>query len=83
MQTISLNDTQTNFGVFLDLAQHEPVRVMRNNRVIGFVVSADDYEAMREFYAQRLQHQLDETAEAASRAGLTPEILDTLLADES
>lgn len=83
MQTISANDAKTHFGAFLDLAQHEPVRVMRRDRVVGVLVSAEDYEAMREFYAHRLQRRLDEAAEAASRAGLTQDILDELLADES
>lgn len=83
MQTMSANEAKTRFGEFLDRAQREPVRVMRHARVVGVLVSAQDYEAMRAFYADRLQHRLDEAADAASRAGLTPEALDALLADES
>jgi ABC-type transporter lipoprotein component MlaA len=47
------------------------------------MVSAQDYEAMREFYANRLQHTLADTAVQAERAGLTPELLEDLLRDES
>jgi len=83
MQTFTANEAKTRFGEFLDRAQREPVRVMRHDRVVGVMVSAQDYEAMRVFYADRLRHTLDETADAATRAGLTPEALDTLLADES
>lgn len=83
MQTFTANEAKTRFGEFLDCAQREPVRVMRHDRVVGVMVSAQDYEAMRTFYANRLQHTLDEAADAALRAGLTPETLDDLLADES
>lgn len=83
MQTYTANEAKTRFGEFLDLAQREPVRVMRHDRVVGVMVSAQDYEAMRAFYADRLLNTMHETAEVAERAGLTSEILDKLLADES
>lgn len=83
MRTFTANEAKTRFGEFLDLAQREPVRVMRHDRVVGVMVSAQDYEAMRAFYANRLQHTLVQSAEAASRAGLTPGKLDALLSDES
>ena len=60
MQTFSANQAKTQFGHFIDLAQREPVRVMRHDRVVGVMVSAQDYEAMRAFYANRLQHTLTE-----------------------
>lgn len=83
MQTISANEAKTKFGELLDIAQREPVRVTRRDRVVGVMVSARDYEAMRAFYADRLLRTMNETASAAGRAGLTPERLDELLADES
>ena len=83
MQSFTADEAKTCFGEFLDSAQREPVRVMRHDRVVGVMVSAQDYEAMRAFYADRLQHTLGATAAAAVGAGLTPEGLDALLADES
>lgn len=83
MKTMTANEAKTRFGEFLDRAQREPVRVMRHDRVVGVMVSAEDYEAMREFYADRLSRSLDEAAAAAGRAGLTQAELDRLLADES
>ena len=83
MQTYTANEAKTRFGEFLDRVQREPVRVMRHDRVVGVMVSAEDYEAMRAFYADRLRKTMDETAQMAEAAGLTPEILDQLLADES
>jgi prevent-host-death family protein len=83
MQTYTANEAKTRFGEFLDRVQREPVRVMRHDRVAGVMVSAEDYEAMRCFYADRLLKTMDETAVTAERAGLTPRKLDALLADES
>jgi prevent-host-death family protein len=83
MQTYTANEAKTRFGEFIDRAQREPVRVMRHDRVVGVMVSAEDYEAMRVFYANRLQHTLQQSAAEAASAGLTPQALDDLLADES
>lgn len=83
MQTYTANEAKTRFGEFLDKVQREPVRVMRHDRVVGVMVSAEDYEAMRAFYADRLLKTMDETAVAAEKAGLTPKKLEQLLADES
>ncbi|WP_372724688.1 type II toxin-antitoxin system Phd/YefM family antitoxin [Immundisolibacter sp.] len=83
MQTITANQAKTRFGELLDRVQRAPVQVTRHNRVVGVMVSAEDYEAMRRFYADRLIKTMDETAEAAERAGLTPGKLAELLADES
>ena len=83
MQTYTANEAKTRFGEFLDRVQREPVRVMRHDRVVGVMVSAEDYEAMRRFYADRLRQTLLETAEGAAAAGLTEEKLAELLADES
>ncbi|HQX59236.1 MAG: type II toxin-antitoxin system Phd/YefM family antitoxin [Rhodoferax sp.] len=83
MQTFTANKAKTHFGELLDLAQREPVRVTRRDRIVGVMVSAQDFEAMRNFYADRLQHTLNQSAALAQQQGLTPEALDALLADES
>ena len=83
MQTYTANEAKTRFGEFLDRVQREPVRVMRHDRVVGVMVSAEDYEGMRQYYADRLRHTLRETAHSAATAGLTEEGLTALLADES
>lgn len=83
MQTLTANEAQTHFGKFLDIVQREPVRITRHDQVVGVMVSIEDYEAMRAFYADRLGKTMDETAQAAEKAGLTQEALEQLLADES
>lgn len=83
MRTYTANEAKTRFGEFIDDAQRAPVRVMRRDRVVGVMVSAQDYEAMRAFYADRLAHTMDRVAERATEAGLTEDKLSELLADES
>lgn len=80
MKTYTANEAKTRFGEFIDQAQREPVRVMRHDRVVGVMVSAQDYEAMRAFYADRLRNTLRESAQTS---GLTEEQAAALLADES
>lgn len=65
------------------VVQREPVQVTRRNRVVGIMVSPEDYEAMRQFYANRLRGTLAATATSAADAGLTEQELERLLADES
>lgn len=83
MQTMTANEAKTHFGELLNRAQREPVQVMRHKRIVGVMVSAQDYDAMRRYYADRLRHTLRETSENAAASGLTEEQLAELLADES
>ncbi len=83
MQSLSANYAKTQFGQMIDMAQKEPVRITRHNRVVGVMVSAQDYEDMRAFYANRLKHRLEVTAASARDRGLTQDKLDELLSDES
>ena len=83
MQAYTANEAKTRFGEFIDQAQREPVRVMRHERVVGVMVSAQDYEAMRTFYADRLRSTLRESGASAESSGLTDQQLAALLADES
>ena len=83
MQLLSANYAKTQFGQMIDMAQKEPVRITRHNRVVGVMVSAQDYEDMRAFYANRLKHTLQTTAASARARGLTQDKLDELLRDES
>ncbi|MBN9430624.1 MAG: type II toxin-antitoxin system Phd/YefM family antitoxin [Burkholderiales bacterium] len=82
MQTFTANEAKTRFGELIDRVQREPIQVTRRNRVVGVMVSAEDYQAMREFYADRLRRTLRQSAEEAAGKGLTDEKLEQLLADE-
>jgi prevent-host-death family protein len=79
MLSFTANQAKTQFGQFIDAAQREPVRVLKHDRVIGVMVSVKDYEAMRLFYADRLQHRLSQSAALAKAAGLGTRQLQELL----
>ena len=83
MLTMTANEAKTHFGQLLDKAQRQPVQVTRHDRVVGVMISAEDYEAMRRFYADRLIASMDAVAARAEVKGLTEERLAELLADES
>ena len=83
MQTFTANEAKTRFGEFLDRAQREPVGVLKHDRMVGVMVSVQDFEAMRVFYADRLRKTMREMADGAAAAGLTQEKLAELLAEES
>ena len=83
VRTLTANAAKTQFGQLIDMAQREPVRLTRRDRVVGVLVSAQDYEAMREFYANRLQHSLAASTAFAEQAGMTEPLLEDLLRDES
>jgi len=67
----------------LDWAQREPIGLLKHDRMVGVMVSAQNIDAMRAFYADRLRHRLDDSAQAVVQAGLTAKALGSLLADES
>jgi PHD/YefM family antitoxin component YafN of YafNO toxin-antitoxin module len=47
MKTFTANEAKTHFGAFLDQVQREPVGVMRHDRLLGVMVSVQDFEVMR------------------------------------
>lgn len=83
MQTFTANEAKTHFGEFIDTAQRRPVGVTRRGRLVGIMIPPDDYEQMRLFYADRLRQTVKQAGEYAQQQGLTDEILEELLADES
>jgi len=82
MQTVTANEAKTRFGELIDRVQREPVQVTRHNRVVGVMVSAEDYHGMRTFYADRLRRTLQQSAAEAAAKGLTEETLEQLLRDD-
>ncbi|NYT76478.1 type II toxin-antitoxin system Phd/YefM family antitoxin [Alcaligenaceae bacterium] len=82
MQPFTANEAKTRFDELIDRVQRQPIRVTRHNRVVGVMASAEDYDAMRAFYADRLRRTSKQSAEEAAAKGLTDEKLKQLLADE-
>jgi prevent-host-death family protein len=82
MRSMSATEAKQNFAALLDAAQREPVVIRRHNRDLAIVISPQDYERIRRAKAEEFLRLSDEIGLRAAERGMTPEVLDTLLADE-
>jgi prevent-host-death family protein len=83
MRTISSIDAKNRFGQLLDAAQRAPVTVTKKGRPAAVVMSIEDYDRMRGAAWKRLFDTVATARKEAAGRGLTDELLDELLADES
>ena len=72
MKTFSATDARNRFGEFLDSGMVEGVRVVRNNRVLGYFVPEREYEELRR------AARSDAAASHQPTPGLRASQLDTL-----
>ncbi|VVN83746.1 type II toxin-antitoxin system Phd/YefM family antitoxin [Pseudomonas fluorescens] len=47
-RVVSVSDLKKNPGALMRDAQEEPIAVLNNNRIMGYLISADVFEAMIE-----------------------------------
>ena len=83
MKEMAAKDAKNRFGRLLDAAQSAPVRVTRNGRSVGVMMSVQQYERLRGAAWERLTATMDALGKEASARGLTEAGLEALLADES
>jgi prevent-host-death family protein len=83
MQYITATDAKQNFAALIDSAQREPIMVRRQNRDAAVVISPQDYEKLRRVQIDEFQSFRRRVAAEATANGLTPEILEQLLQDET
>ena len=83
MKQISAREAKNQFGQFLDWAQQEPVRVTKRGRAVGVLLSEEQYQRLRGAAWEQLGTTLENMRDEAQAKGLTDEIVDELLSDES
>lgn len=85
MKEFTTQDAQRDFGRLLREAQDEPVRVTGEAEAVLVSPSRfEEYERLRREAAwSRLSATMERISDYAKQQGLTDEILDELLADES
>ena len=83
MKEITAKDARSHFGKLLDAVKRAPVRVVRNGRSVGVMMSVQYYERLRGVAWERLTVTMDTLGKAASGNGLTEAELEALLVDES
>jgi prevent-host-death family protein len=81
VQTVSATDAKQRLAALLDAAQREPVLIRRQNRDVAVIMSAEEYERMRDFAAGDFQRFCDRIAAQAKARGMTASVLRKLLKD--
>ncbi|MCY3611134.1 MAG: type II toxin-antitoxin system Phd/YefM family antitoxin [Gemmatimonadetes bacterium] len=83
MREVTAKEAKNRFGRLLESAQRAPVRVTRNGRPVGVMMSMQQFERLRGVAWERLADTMDTLGREASTRGLTDSELESLLADES
>lgn len=83
MRQISASEVRKDFASIMDMAQKESVIVRKHERDYVAIVSIEDFEALQRMKNERLKNLAHSLAETAKENGLTPEVLEDILNDES
>ncbi|MDE0030406.1 MAG: type II toxin-antitoxin system Phd/YefM family antitoxin [Deltaproteobacteria bacterium] len=83
MKEIAAREAKNRFGHLIDAVQSGPVRVTKNGRAVGVMMSVQQFERLRGAAWERLAVTMDDAGGEASANGLTEAGLEALLADES
>ncbi|MXX54471.1 MAG: type II toxin-antitoxin system Phd/YefM family antitoxin [Gemmatimonadetes bacterium] len=83
MKEITAREAKNRFGRLLASAQRAPIRVTRNGRPVGVMMSVQQFERLRGAAWERLTATMDALGREASARGLTDTELESLLSDES
>ena len=83
MKSFTALEAKNRLGQVIDAAQREPVTITRQGRPSVVVLSADEYQRRQSRAWRNLLAVTEETGRHAREQGLTEEVLDQLLADES
>ena len=79
MRTVSATDAKQRLAALLDAAQREPVVIRRQNRDVAVIMSAEEYERMRDLSAAEFQRFCDRVGAQAKARGMTKSVLKNLL----
>ena len=83
MQTISALEAKNHFCQLIETAQRQPITVTKKGRPAMVVMSTHEFERYQKQAGDRLVNVMNHMQSQAKNQGLTKEILNNLLADES
>ena len=81
MKAVSATDAKQRLAALLDAAQREPIVIRRQNRDVAVIMSAEEYERIRDLNAAEFQRFCDRVAAHAKARGLTESALKKLMKD--
>lgn len=83
MQYVSATEAKQELGAILDSAQRAPVTIRKHKRDYAVILSATEYEQLRQARIQALHLFSEEVSERAQAQGLTEETLLDLLNEKA
>lgn len=81
MRSVSATEAKQRLAALLDAAQREPVVIRRQNRDVAVIMSAEEYERIRDLNAVEFQRFCDRVADQSQARGLNKATLNDLLRD--
>jgi prevent-host-death family protein len=81
MRSVSATEAKQRLAALLDAAQREPVVIRRQKRDVAVIMSAEEYERIRDLNAAEFQRFCDRVADQAQARGLNQAALNDLLQD--
>ncbi|MEO8725322.1 MAG: type II toxin-antitoxin system Phd/YefM family antitoxin [Acidobacteriaceae bacterium] len=82
MRSISATDAKQRLAALLDTVQREPVVIRRHDRDVAVLLSAAEYERLRDFYVSEFERFCDRVGAQAAARGMNEGVLNSLLSDE-
>jgi prevent-host-death family protein len=82
MRFFSATAAKQRLAALLDAAQREPVVIRRHERDVAVLLSAEEYDRLRDLNAAEFQRFCDRVSDQAEARGMTETVLNELLADE-
>lgn len=82
MRTFTASAAKQTLASVIEAAAREPVVIRRHSRDVAVVLSMQEYERLSRLNVAEFQRFCDAVGAGAVNAGLTPERLAELLADE-
>jgi len=83
MKSVTALEAKNRFGEVLEAAQRQPVSITRNGRPSVVMISAESYARRQRMARERLSQAMGRAGEHAVAQGMSDEVLDQLLSDES
>jgi prevent-host-death family protein len=83
MEFVSATYAKQNFAAVLDRVQRNSVIIRRHDRDIAVLISPQEFETLRQLRIKELVALTEESSRYAESKGMTDELLEQLLADES